>query len=281
MWPPTKACSLDAFPYAYLLARSHLKRTQVCTGLFSYLNGIAIPWRVSILCHHLSKRSSEPGYDFYGRETEAIWFHIPERSRAIISICLCLSVTMHFATQATRFVWLDYKGSNDPSDGMIPVNVTFVLSIVFAIAGGVVQGTQEKKLMALHPERYPPGLGKAAKDVYLAWRRGELKLCSLKAIREISRITKEEKAKHHLASQLQRMTTESVMLQKKKRAGPPNSPAVPSLGGAAAEGTDANANLATLDDSPSTAFKGSPKGSVTFSDGSVPAKSTTGGSQDQ
>ena len=83
-------------------------------------------------------------YDFYGRETEAIWFHIPERSRAIISICLCLSVTMHFATQATRFVWLDYKGSNDPSDGMIPVNVTFVLSIVFAIAGGVVQGTQEK-----------------------------------------------------------------------------------------------------------------------------------------
>ena len=46
---------------------------QVFTGLFSYLNGIALPWRLSILLHHCSKRSSAAGCDFYGRPTDAIW----------------------------------------------------------------------------------------------------------------------------------------------------------------------------------------------------------------
>ena len=64
--------------------------------------------------------------------------------------------------------------------------------------------------MALHPERYPPGLGKAAKDLLGAWRRGEVKLCSWKAIREFRRISKEDRAKFHVASQLERMTTEYI-----------------------------------------------------------------------
>ena len=97
---------------------------QILTGLFSYLNGIAIPWRVSILCHHLlSKRSSAPGHDFYGRPTEAIWFHIPQSSRIWIAAFLNLSVFFHFATQATRFVWTDYVTSNI-LPGIIPINVS-------------------------------------------------------------------------------------------------------------------------------------------------------------
>ena len=184
---------------------------QVCTALFSYLNGIAIPWRVSILCHmYLSKRSSAPGHDFYGRPTDAIWFQIPTWWRKFIASCLFLSVFFHFATQITRLVWTDYIGSNDPGDGMIPVNATFILSIVFAICAGVAQGKQEKKLMKADPEKYPPGLGKAAKDLIGAWKRGELKLCSFKAIREFRRISKEEQAKFHVASQLERMTTEYI-----------------------------------------------------------------------
>jgi len=182
----------------------------VCTALFSYLNAIAIPWRISIFCHHYSRRSSAPGNDFYGRETEAIWFHIPAWWRKFIAINLCLSVFFHFATQITRLIWTDYVSSNDPVDGMLPVNITFILSILFAICAGVAQGKQEKRLMALHPERYPPGLGKAAKDLLGAWRRGEVKLCSWKAIREFRRISKEDRAKFHVASQLERMTTEYI-----------------------------------------------------------------------
>lgn len=38
---------------------------QVCTALFSYLNFIVIPWRVSIAAHHLSKRNSAPVRDIF------------------------------------------------------------------------------------------------------------------------------------------------------------------------------------------------------------------------
>jgi hypothetical protein len=229
---------------------------QVCTALFSYLNGIAIPWRLSILLHHLSRRSSKPGFDFYGRETEAIWFHIPEGKRLKIAIFLNLSVFFHFATQATRFVWTDYIGSNDPAAGMIPVNVTFVLSIVFAICGGVVQGGQEKKLMALNPEKYPPGLGKAAKDVFDAWRRGEIKLCSLKALRELKRISKEDKAKFAVAAQLQKMKTEYSIIGKGRGSkAEPSEPSQPQSQPSSSSGM------------PSELLKGSPKGTVRFADG--------------
>ena len=183
---------------------------HICTGLFSYLNGISIPWRVSIFLHHCSRRSDAPGCDFYGRDTEAIWFHIPSRWRATIAFFLCASVFFHFATQITRFIWSDYEGSNDPADGLVPVNVTFVLSIVFAICGGISQARQEKKLMALNPERYPPGIDKIVKDVLGKVRRGELRLCSLKTVRELMRMTKEEKQKFHIASQVKRMKTTVV-----------------------------------------------------------------------
>jgi len=182
---------------------------QVCTALFSYLNGIAIPWRVSILCHHLSSRSSAPGCDFYGRPTEAIWFHIPQRPRAMIASFLCLSVFFHFATQATRLVWTSYEASNT-MPGTAPVNITFGLSIIFAIAAGITQGGQEKKLQAMDPERYPPGLGHHFKEFYKKWRNREIKLCSLKTIKAFLNHSKEEKAKWVIANELQRMKTSSV-----------------------------------------------------------------------
>jgi len=178
---------------------------QLLTALFSYLNGIATPWRVSILMHHLSRRSSAPGFDFYGRPTEAIWFHIPERPRAVIATCLCGSVFFHFATQATRLIWTDYISSN-LMPGLVPVNVTFVLSIVFAIAAGAIQGAQEKKLKKAHPERYPPGIDQHLKEFYQRWKRGEIrKLCSLHTLRELMRESKEAKANHFVASSLKRI----------------------------------------------------------------------------
>ena len=73
---------------------------QITTGLFTYLNTIVTPWRLSILIHHHSRRrSAAVGRDFYDRETAALWFQIPTRSRGVIAWCLCLSVFFHFATQ--------------------------------------------------------------------------------------------------------------------------------------------------------------------------------------
>ena len=52
---------------------------------------------------------------------------------------------MHFSTQACRIVWYSYYLSNE-TIGTVPVNVTFVGSIVCAIAAGCIQDAQEKKL---------------------------------------------------------------------------------------------------------------------------------------
>jgi len=179
---------------------------QVATGLFSYLNGIATPWRVSVLVHHFSSRSSAPTKDFYGRTTEAIWFHIPERPRLFIASCLCLSVFFHFASQATRLTWTTYHSSNT-MPGVVPVNVTFGFSIVFGVAAGIMQGAQEKKLQKANPERYPPGLDSHLTDFIKRWRNGEIRLCSLRTFRELLRQSREEKAKWVIANELQRMKT--------------------------------------------------------------------------
>ena len=178
---------------------------QVITALLTYLNGISTPWRLSILIHHLSTRDSSPGHDFYGRPTEAIWFHLPSRSRLIVAICLCCSVVSHFATQATRFVWSDFEASNE-MPGLVPINVTAVGSIVFAIAGAIVQGTQESKLKKLHPERYPPGVDQHLKDFYRRWKRKEIRLCSLATLKAFLQTTKEEKAKWVLTKELKRVS---------------------------------------------------------------------------
>ena len=57
--------------------------------LFSYINGLPIPWRLSIAAHlFCSSRPSHEGVDFYGRPTEAIWFHIRRRTRQKIAVGL-------------------------------------------------------------------------------------------------------------------------------------------------------------------------------------------------
>ena len=181
---------------------------QVINAFFSYLNLIVLPWRLSIAMHHCSRRSSAPGCDFYGRPTEAIWFHIPERSRKLIALNLLLSCAFHFATQATRFVYPDYVSSNS-LPGVVPVNVTFVLSIVFAICAAIVQGRAEKRLQTLHPDRFPPGISRQLKEVWRRYRKGEVRLCSRQTLRDLFRAQKEQERRSHIAKEMRRLSEES------------------------------------------------------------------------
>lgn len=130
---------------------------QILTMLFSYFNILTLPWRLSILWHMCGKRSDAPGRDFYGRPTDAIWFHIPNRPRAVIVICLITSTISHFSTQTSRVVYHSYYlAATMP--GATVCNVTFGCAVLFGIFAGVVQGLEEKKLRRQHPERYPPTL---------------------------------------------------------------------------------------------------------------------------
>ena len=113
------------------------------TGLGTYLNTITLAWRVSIGLHlwaggFCSGRSSEPGEDFYGRPTEAIWFHIPRRPRGQITFCLLASTFFHYMMQVFRLVYYDYEGLTGPA-GSVLVNLPFGLSVVLGIVGGAIQ----------------------------------------------------------------------------------------------------------------------------------------------
>ena len=52
-----------------------------------------LPWRVANVWHvSCSPRDCSAGLDFYGRPTNAIWFHIPRRPRIAILVLICLCV---------------------------------------------------------------------------------------------------------------------------------------------------------------------------------------------
>jgi len=54
--------------------------------------------------------------------------------------------------------------------GVLAINLPLVLSILLAIAGGVIQGKAEDTLIANHPERYAPRFATVAKHAVLRWR---------------------------------------------------------------------------------------------------------------
>ena len=77
--------------------------------LFSYINFLPIPWRVSCFHHvYCSRRPSEEGVDFYGRPTDALWFNLSKATRRKISLGLNLAWMCHFAALATHIVWPEY-----------------------------------------------------------------------------------------------------------------------------------------------------------------------------
>ena len=128
---------------------------QVFTGLFSYLNLLTMPWRLSIAIHHWHPhRSSKPGHDFYGRDTDALWFHTPPRGRsAICALLLSLSSTMRLRRVA--LVWSDYASSNDFTRGGAPVNITFVSPSSAASQREHSGGGLEKRIRKAEPGRFP------------------------------------------------------------------------------------------------------------------------------
>jgi hypothetical protein len=130
---------------------------QILTGLFTYFNVLTLPWRLSILNHMLGSRSDAPGRDFYGRPTEAIWFHIPRRPRVVIISSLIASTLAHAATQTSRVIYPTYELSGT-MPGVLICNGTFVLAMLLGIFAGIVQGMEEKRLRKAQPERYPPNL---------------------------------------------------------------------------------------------------------------------------
>ena len=92
-----------------------------------------------------------------------------------IAYSLITSTAFHVAAQAARFVYPSFEDSND-MPGALVCNLTIVMSIVFGIAAGVIQGTQESALTKQNPDRYPPSLIKHIMDLR---KRGEFSCWAL------------------------------------------------------------------------------------------------------
>ena len=76
---------------------------QILNILFTYGALMTLPWRLSNVAHlWCSRRSSAPGCDFYGRPTDAIWFHIPTIHRKGIILILLCSAFSQLANQVRR-----------------------------------------------------------------------------------------------------------------------------------------------------------------------------------
>lgn len=142
--------------------------------LFSYINFLPIAWRLSCL-HHMfcSRRSCEDGRDFYGRPTEALWFHIPKRQRRKIAVLLNAAWLFHFASLAAHIVYSGYiEGQTWP--GSFAQNLPFGVSIASQVWAGVVQGKEETKLRKKFPDKFPPKLSTFLLEAYKLWRRKEV-----------------------------------------------------------------------------------------------------------
>ncbi len=147
---------------------------QCLTGLFTYQNSLAIPWRLSVAAHLCSStRSSEPGCDFYGRPTQAVFFHLPRRSRGITMTFLLAAIALHVASQILRGFYNTWD-SSERGTGQILILITFVPSILCGLVGGAYQARELYRLHKANPERFPPsGAQVMIHSLRRRWRQGE------------------------------------------------------------------------------------------------------------
>ena len=130
---------------------------QCLTALMTWPALSAVPWRFSNAVHLLqSRRTNTPGHDLYGRPTSAIWFHIPNRTRAYIITNLLLASVFQFINQGTRIVFNSYELS-DEMPGVVWVNVFFFAGFPVTIVAARSQWKAEEALRAVDPDRFPPG----------------------------------------------------------------------------------------------------------------------------
>ena len=143
--------------------------------ILTYVNFLPIPWRFAILVDAwgdaCAKKVDPPGLDFYGRPTEALWFHIDRHQRAVIAFFLSLACWMHIASVGFQcYYWPYIETQTWP--GVVAINVPGALSIISAVTAGVLQARAEKKLIAEQPERFPPAIAKYLREAWSEWHSG-------------------------------------------------------------------------------------------------------------
>jgi serine/threonine protein kinase len=152
-----------------------IKAIMIC---LTYINFLPIPWRVAIGVDAWGDaltdrgRHEPPGLDFYGRETEALWFHIPRHRRALIALLLNLAWVSHMVAVGFCLGYWSYVASQT-WPGALAINLPGIGSFVAIVSAGVLQSGDESKLIAAQPKRFPPAMSKILLDAFVAWKSGK------------------------------------------------------------------------------------------------------------
>ena len=78
---------------------------QVLNWLFTYAAIISLPWRLAnaqhLWCRCKTGRSNAKGLDFYGRESDGVWFHVSWGRRSVVIALALMNALCQYANQAT------------------------------------------------------------------------------------------------------------------------------------------------------------------------------------
>jgi len=139
---------------------------NILSGLFSYVVSVDMPWRLSNAVHLCG--GAEPGSDFYGRQTDCIWFHIPLQTRAWIVFAMLNNAGWQYVHQVLHIIYIDFHESNKmPAIWMLPT--TMILSAGGGFVAAVLQIYAETKLRWASPEamaRFGPGVVEKVLDFW-------------------------------------------------------------------------------------------------------------------
>jgi len=156
---------------------------KVIVFVITYVNCLPIAWRLAIMIDAWAEvveavtgidvdyRESGVGLDFYGRKTEAMWFHIPSAKRAIIASLLVFAIIFQVINLVFCLYFWPYI-ETQTSPGVLLINVPALFSIICQIAAGCIQSKEETKLITAQPDRFPAPVGKYLKEGFSDWKSG-------------------------------------------------------------------------------------------------------------
>jgi len=175
--PPDGSCSAAYFVAEFCNLNQYVFNIniKVIVIVLTYVNFLPIPWRIAILVDAIGDvihPDPAVGLDFYGRPTEALWFHISRLDRARISFFLNTAWFFHMINLVFILYYWNYIDTQI-WPGAFLINMPALLSIGSVITGGVLQGKAEQKLIDAQPERFPPAPTKYIKEGFHEWRTGK------------------------------------------------------------------------------------------------------------
>ena len=140
----------------------------------AYINTLPILWTISIVANAVSSNAVSPtdgklGVDFYGRDSESLWFHLPRKDRSRIAALLLLALCVQPPDAAFNMYYPSYMAAATwPAQFL--TRFWLVFQVVCQVSASLIQMRAERKVRLKHPDRFPPAVGTYLTGAHRRWR---------------------------------------------------------------------------------------------------------------